>query len=260
MKPFAISNQNSFCTSRRCEGAPGDLSADLPVNSLTQLDGLPIDTSHVEVLQRPIEFTLNSSIRMMHQSREVVFVARVDRHLERVDGEVTAQRGRRLPPDDGPREHVDDERDVGPAGVGLHVGEVCDPQPVRCRRHELAIDEVTRPVLVLVTYGRDLELATAPGAAEPLVFHQPAHRAIGDVDALAMQLLPDLLRAVDAVAVALVHAKDLGLEGLVGDLACTGQPGLGGVVRGRGELQSSADRLDPPSTLAGIDVAHYLLV
>jgi len=94
----------------------------------------------------------------MHQSREVVFVARVDRHLERVDGEVTAQRGRRLPPDDGPREHVDDERDVGPAGVGLHVGEVCDPQPVRCRRHELPIDEVGCAKVRGVAMGREAPL------------------------------------------------------------------------------------------------------
>jgi hypothetical protein len=34
---------------------------------------------------------LNAAIRMMHQVGEVVFFARVDRHLERVDGEVTAQ-------------------------------------------------------------------------------------------------------------------------------------------------------------------------
>jgi hypothetical protein len=77
VKPFAISNQNSFCTSRRCEGAPGDLSADLPVNFLTQLDGLPIDTSYVEVLQRPIEFTQYLSIRYSERLGEAEIVASV---------------------------------------------------------------------------------------------------------------------------------------------------------------------------------------
>jgi hypothetical protein len=54
---------------------------------------------------------------MMNQTREVVFVARVDGHLEGIDGEVTAQRGGRLPTDDGAAEDVDDEGDVGPTAV-----------------------------------------------------------------------------------------------------------------------------------------------
>ncbi len=46
-----------------------------------------------------------------------MFVARVDGHLEGIDGEVTAQRGGRLPTDDGAAEDVDDEGDVGPTAV-----------------------------------------------------------------------------------------------------------------------------------------------
>jgi hypothetical protein len=76
---------------------------------------------------------------MMHQVREVVFVASVDRHLERVDRQVTAQRSRHLPLDDEPTEHVNDERHVDLTGVSLHVSEVRDPETVRHRSHELTV-------------------------------------------------------------------------------------------------------------------------
>jgi hypothetical protein len=67
---LAISSQNSFCTSRRRDGAPGDFNADLPVNSLTQLDGLPINTSNVGALRRPIEFTLIVAIGVIAEAHE----------------------------------------------------------------------------------------------------------------------------------------------------------------------------------------------
>jgi hypothetical protein len=51
----------------------------------------------------------------------------VDRHLEGVDRQVGAQRPRGLPPDDYAGEHVDDERNVHPPGMGLHIGRVGDP-------------------------------------------------------------------------------------------------------------------------------------
>jgi hypothetical protein len=88
--PVAISRQNSRSISLRCEGAPGDFIGDRPVNSVIQPAGLPIDTSMIEVLRRPIEFALNAPVRMMDESFEVV-AAREDSHLECVDREITAQ-------------------------------------------------------------------------------------------------------------------------------------------------------------------------
>ena len=70
-------------------------------------------------------------------------------------------------------------------------------------------------MLVLIADRRDLELTPPSSAGEALLLHEPAHRAVGDLDALAVQLLPDLLRAVDTVAVGLVHARDLGLQDLI---------------------------------------------
>ena len=144
--------------------------------------------------------------------------------------------------------------------MGLHVGQVRDPESIRRRRHELSVNEVARSVLVLITDGGELELATSSCPGEPFVFHEPAHRAVGDGDALAVQLLPDLLGAVDAVAVGLVHPKDLGFQRLVALRARTGWTRERVVVSAGGELQGSADRLDPPSMLASVDVAQYLLV
>ena len=103
---------------------------------------------------------LDAPVGMMDQAREVERVARVDRHLERVDGEVAAQRRRDLPADDGPAEHVGDERDVDPARVGLDVGEVRDPEAVGSAGRELAFDQVARAVLAVVGPRRHLEVPT----------------------------------------------------------------------------------------------------
>ena len=53
--PFAISRQNARSTSLRTDGAPGDFIAERPVNSFIHPAGLPINTSTIKVLRRPIE-------------------------------------------------------------------------------------------------------------------------------------------------------------------------------------------------------------
>ncbi|MDV9203102.1 integrase core domain-containing protein, partial [Streptomyces sp. Wh19] len=40
---------------RRSDGLPGDFIGDLPVSSFIQPAGLPINTSTIEVLRRPVE-------------------------------------------------------------------------------------------------------------------------------------------------------------------------------------------------------------
>jgi hypothetical protein len=60
--PLAISRQNNRSTSRRSDGAPGDFIADLPVNAFIHPAGLPINTSVIEVLRRPIESAQYTSI------------------------------------------------------------------------------------------------------------------------------------------------------------------------------------------------------
>jgi hypothetical protein len=55
LRPLAISLQNRRSTSRRNDGAPGDLNGALPVNSLIHPAGLPIHTSTIKVLRGPLE-------------------------------------------------------------------------------------------------------------------------------------------------------------------------------------------------------------
>ncbi|MBA4865267.1 transposase [Streptomyces sp. PSKA54] len=52
---MAISRQNNRSTSRRSDGFPGDFIAALPVNAFFHPAGLPINTSKIEVLRRPVE-------------------------------------------------------------------------------------------------------------------------------------------------------------------------------------------------------------
>ena len=56
--PLAISRQNRRSTSRRSDGAPGDFIGDRPVSSFIHPAGLPINTSAIEVLRRPVESAL----------------------------------------------------------------------------------------------------------------------------------------------------------------------------------------------------------
>jgi hypothetical protein len=55
LRPLAISRQNNRSTSRRSDGFPGDFIGALPVNSVIHPAGLPISTSTINVLRRPVE-------------------------------------------------------------------------------------------------------------------------------------------------------------------------------------------------------------
>ncbi|MET7305115.1 hypothetical protein [Embleya sp. NPDC005575] len=62
VSPLAISRQNNRSTSRRSEGFPGDFIAALPVNSRIHPANLPIHTSTIEVLRRPVEPKFNATV------------------------------------------------------------------------------------------------------------------------------------------------------------------------------------------------------
>src|SRR5215216_4249474 len=69
--PVAITRQNARSTSRRCAGAPGDFIGDRPVNSFIHPAGLPIDTSKIRVLRRPVESAQFTSIRYTERLAEI---------------------------------------------------------------------------------------------------------------------------------------------------------------------------------------------
>ena len=56
--PSAIRRQNARSTSHRNDGAPSDFIGDRPVNSVIHPADLPITTSSIKALPRPIESAL----------------------------------------------------------------------------------------------------------------------------------------------------------------------------------------------------------
>jgi hypothetical protein len=66
----------------------------------------------------------------------------MNRHLERVDDQARAHAGGHRPADDQSRVRVLDGGEVQPSLARAQVGDVCDPQHVRCGRLEVALDQV----------------------------------------------------------------------------------------------------------------------
>ncbi len=60
---------------------------------------------------------MTAAVAVMDQAVEVSVTSGVDGHLEGVDGQVAAQGGRGLPPDDAAAVDVDDEGGVDPAAM-----------------------------------------------------------------------------------------------------------------------------------------------
>jgi hypothetical protein len=113
---------------------------------------------------------------------------------------------------------------------------------------ELAVDLIERARCGLVAH-RGAHPLAADHPFKAHLLHQPGDRAAGNVEALPLQLPPDLAHAVDA-EVLLEHAPHLDLEFLI-PLCPDRQPGriapLGDMVvmSRRGDRQDFADRLDP---------------
>jgi hypothetical protein len=63
VSPLPASRQNSRSTSRRNAGAPGDFIGERPVNAVIRPAGLPINTSTIKMLRRPVESTNYTSYK-----------------------------------------------------------------------------------------------------------------------------------------------------------------------------------------------------
>lgn len=91
--------------------------------------------------------------------------------------------------------------------------------------------------------------------------HQPGNRAAGDVKTFPLQLPPDLPHAIDP-PVLFENTQDLGPQCLVtpGTVRQSGRISplrqvL--IIRGRGNRQDSAERLDPMLTAMHVDKGHH---
>ena len=106
------------------------------------------DRGHEAGLRQPLSVfdrhVLHAPIAVMNQTAASNRSTIVQRLLQRVEDEAGMGRARRSPADDPPREGVDDKGDIDEALPGRDVGEVGNPQRVRPRRLELAVDLVER--------------------------------------------------------------------------------------------------------------------
>ena len=139
------------------------------------------------------------------------------------------------PADDAAGIGVDDKGDIDEASPSGHVGKVRDPQPIRCRSVELAIDLVAD--------------CRADHPVQAHLPHQPLNSAASDIEAFPLQLPPHLAQAVNT-EVLFEDASDLDLESHIPLRPCrqTGRiapPSHMVVVGRRGDRQHLADRLDP---------------
>jgi hypothetical protein len=100
--PVAINVQNS-CRSLRVAtgGRPGDRNGGLPHRSDRRFR-MPIATSSVEVLRRPVESALRPAIAMVHQTTAMTRAPIVKRLLERIQHEAGVRCPAGAPADDPP--------------------------------------------------------------------------------------------------------------------------------------------------------------
>ncbi len=137
--------------------------------------------------------------------------------------------------------------------------EIHDPQRVRTLDLEAAVDLVERAQCLVVGNGGDAGFP-APDTGQPHRLHQPLDRAFGDGDALAQKLPPHLARPVQAET-HLMDAPDVPLQLVVPPGASRSPARIGKargmlMIRGRGDRQFPADRLDPQLLSMRVDERH----
>jgi hypothetical protein len=123
-----------------------------------------------------------------------------------------------------------DGREEEEALPGLDVLEVADPEPVRLRPREVAVDEIGRRVALRVADRRLEAAAAAVGATDPELPHQPGDPLLADPDPVdELQLGVDPGCPVDLLGPEMDLTDPLA-ELAVGELACARRPALPGVV------------------------------
>jgi hypothetical protein len=113
------------------------------------------------MLRRPLEPALAAVVAVVDQPGRWLPLG--DRHVEGVQDQVGAQVVGHRPADDPAGEAVQHDREVEPTLAGALLGDVGDPQPVRCWWGEVAFDQVGGWGGVWVAAGQPLP--SAPVAA-----------------------------------------------------------------------------------------------
>jgi hypothetical protein len=184
------------------------------------------------------------------QIENTFLLAGPDDLFDRVEDHRCSHRRCDPPAQDPARVGIDHERHAGKPRPRRHIGQVGDPQPIRCRRPKPAPDTISRTHRGRVGDRGRAGLASG-GTGQTQFGHQPFDGATRDRHPLAVERQPHLASTVDPV-VGGMDPRDLGLEGLITHLTATGLP-IDLVIVGRwGDRhtqlrQLCADRLDTPA-------------
>src|SRR5690606_36708275 len=123
------------------------------------------------------------------------------------------QRARHSPPHDPPRARIDREGDIYHATSRRDVAQNRHTQSVRPRHSKDPIDTIQSAILQFVG-NRHSDAFTAYNDAQTEVAHQSFDRTTSHFDAFAIELLPHLVGAVNAI-VLVPHALHFRLQRIV---------------------------------------------
>jgi hypothetical protein len=161
---------------------------------------------------------------------------------QRLDSHVRVEVARDLPADDAPRVQVEDDREVHEAGDGAQVGQVRDPDLVRRRHLELALDQIRCDGVRVPRLRRGDEAAPRARVQTGLA-HQARHALPTDAMPGSAQLGMDT-RAAVATAAGREGGTDVGREGFVPTCAVRHRALSPGVVARRGDAERTAHERD----------------
>lgn len=155
-----------------------------------------LEASFCQTLCIPYADILAAAIRVMNKTTSDARPSIVQGLLKSIEHKARMCRPADPPADYAAGEHIDHEGNVDEPGPGRDVGEIADPEPVRCRGLEVAVHMVERARRCLVAVGRSMRLA-ADNALQPHGLHQAPDGATCHVKAFPLHLVPDLVGAID---------------------------------------------------------------
>src|SRR5699024_9168873 len=140
---------------------------------------------------------LYPSVRVVFHSLNAVAMtfAIEQRHIQSIPGQIGIHPSGALPPNDHPRTHIQNKRDVHPAGRSTNIRPVCNPQLVECIRGEIALNQICWLASFSGGLGSAREL-TAHRAADAQVLAQPFHGGPSHRIPGAVELSMDLTNSV----------------------------------------------------------------
>jgi len=173
-----------------------------------------LDACLGKALSIPDRDVLAAPVAVVDQTATMDWAPVMDRLFQGIQHEAGMRRPARPPAYDIAGVDVDHEGDIDEPRPGRDVGGVRDPQHVRRRGMELAVDLIERARRGLVA-DRRLHRLAPDHALQAEITYQPLDRAAGKVETFTLHLPPDFPRAVGAEVLG-EHAQHFGLERLVG--------------------------------------------